>query len=197
MPTRGSDRDDALAGVRDAATSLHLAERGLADSVRRARATGESWAAIGAVLGTSRQNAFKRFGSPRDPRTGETMTPTDHTPAVGETTERVFTLMDAGHYDQLRELMPPDVARVLTRDVVLGTWAAAVAETGNLVRCEDTRVELPGGEPARSSGALGTVVGATTLVCEAGEWHGRAAVGQDGRLLGLLVVPVGAVDLPF
>lgn len=189
-------RDERLDDVRAAATALHLAERGLADAVRRARAAGRSWAAVGDALGTSRQNAFKRFGSPRDPRTGTSMTPSDRRDAVTATTERVFALVDAGDHDQLRELMPADVARVLTRDVVLDTWAGAVAETGNLVRCEDTRVELPGGEPVDAP-VLGTVVGATTLVCEAGEWHGRVAVGQDGEVLGLLVVPPGTSDLPF
>lgn len=189
-------RDERLDDVRAAATSLHLAERGLADAVRRARAAGQSWAAIGGALGTSRQNAFKRFGSPRDPRTGGSMTPSDRTGSVTATTERVFALVDAGDHDRLRELMPDDVARVLTRDAVLGTWAEVVAEIGNLVRCQDTRTELPGGEPVDGA-VLGTVVGATTLVCEAGEWHGRVAVGQDGMVLGLLVVPPGTTDLPF
>lgn len=124
------------------------------------------------------------------------MAPTDPSSAL-TTTEHVFALLDAGRYDDLRALMPDDVARVLTRGAVLGAWADAVAETGNLVRCDDTRVELPGGEPAPAAGVLGTVVGVTTLVCEAGEWQGRAALGQDGRLLGILVVPVGAEGLPF
>lgn len=187
---------DPLVGLRAAATALHLAERALGDAVHRARAAGHSWAAIGDVLGTSRQAAFKRFGAPRDPRTGEPMAATEPDAAVA-TTERVFALLDAGRYDDLRVLMPDDVARVLTRDVVLDTWARAVADAGNLVRCEGTGLELPGGEAVPAGPVLGTVVGATTLVCEAGEWHGRVALGQDGRLLGLLVMPVGATGLPF
>lgn len=188
--------DDPLGGLRSAATALHLAERALADAVHRARASGHSWAAVGAVLGTSRQAAFKRFGAARDPRTGEQMTGSEPDAALA-TTERVFSLLDDGRYDDLRALMPDDVARVLTRDVVLGTWARAVADTGNLVRCEGTSLELPGGEALPPGPVLGTVVGATTLVCEAGEWHGRVALDQGGRVLGLLVAPVGAGDLPF
>ncbi|MDZ5662443.1 hypothetical protein SFC79_11775 [Nocardioides sp. S-58] len=188
--------DDPLDRVRAAATAVHLAERALADAVRRAQAAGHSWAAVGAVLGTSRQAAFKRFGTPRDPRTGRPMAPAD-TAGVVATTESVFAALDAGRYDELRAMMPDDVARVLTRDVVLGAWARAVADTGNLVACRDTVVQLPGGEDAPSAEVLGTVVGATTLVCEAGEWQGRVALGQDGGLLGLLVVPVGADGLPF
>jgi hypothetical protein len=188
--------EDPLARVRSAATSLHLAERALADAVRRAQAAGHSWAAVGAVLGTSRQAAFKRFGTPRDPRTGGAMVRTGRAGVV-ETTERVFAALDAGRHDELCAMMPDDVARVLTRDVLLDVWARAVADTGNLVRCRDTAVELPEGEHAPAGELLGTVVGATTLVCEAGEWQGRVALDQDDRLLGLLVVPPGATDLPF
>lgn len=191
MPDR-----DPLDGVRSAITALHLAERHLTDAVHGARGGGASWAAIGEVLGVSRQAAFKRFGTPRDPRTGELVAPTE-TSSVVASTEQVFALLDAGRYDDLRELMPDDVARVLTRDVLLGVWARAVADTGNLVRCEGTTLELPGGEAVPDGPVLGTVVGVTTLVCEAGEWQGRAALGQGGQLLGLLVAPPGADRLPF
>lgn len=187
---------DPVARVRAAAGALVLAERALVDSVRAARAAGSSWAAIGEVLGTSRQAAFKRFGSPRDPRTGETMAPVTSrdVPAV---VERVFVAIDAGRYDELRAQMPDDVARVLTRDVVLDMWARVVADTGNLVRCEATVVEVPGSEDPTEGAWLGTVVGVTRLVCEAGEWEGRVAVGQDRRVLGVLVVQPGATGLPF
>lgn len=188
--------DAALARVRAAAGALLLAERVLGDSVRRAHAAGSSWADIGAILGTSRQAAFKRFGRPRDPRTGEPMSPVDPSDVL-ETTERVFALLDAGRYDDLRALMPVDVARLLTREVLLDAWARAVADAGNLVRCEGTALQLPGGEEAPDGAVLGTVVGVTRLVCEAGEWEGRVALGQDRRLLGVLVVPVGAADPLF
>ncbi|NUS40335.1 MAG: hypothetical protein HOP97_01700, partial [Terrabacter sp.] len=108
--------------MRSAATAVHLAERALADSVHRAQAAGHSWAAIGSVLGTSRQAAFKRFGTVRDPTTGRPVARTELS-EVAATTERVFGLLDAGRYDELRALMPDDVARVLTRDVLLGAWA--------------------------------------------------------------------------
>ena len=187
---------EPLARVRAASSALALAERAVADSVRLAHDSGHSWAAIGAVLGTTRQAAFKRFGAPRDPRTGEQMDAMDTADVVG-IAERVFTLLDAGDYDALRAQMPDDVARVLSREVVLDVWARVVADTGNLVRCEDTGVELPGGGEVSGDAVLGTVVAVTTLVCEAGEWQGRVAVGHDRRVLGLLVAPLGATDLPF
>lgn len=187
---------EALARVRAAAGALSLAERALADSVQRAHAQGHSWAAVGAVLGTSRQAAFKRFGRPRNPRTGETMAPVDTSDVLG-ITEHVFTAIDAGRYADVRALMPDDVARVLTSEVVLDLWARVVADTGNLVRCEGSALQTPGGGALSEGAWLGTVVGVTTLVCEAGEWEGRVAVGQDRRVLGLLVVEPGAPDLPF
>lgn len=188
--------DDPLERVRSAATAVHLAERALADSVHRAQAAGHSWADIGSVLGTSRQAAFKRFGTVRDPATGGPVARTEVSEVVA-TTERVFDLLDAGRYDELRALMPDDVARVLTRHVLLGAWARAVADTGHLVRCEDTAVELAGGEPVGGEDVLGTAVGITTLVCEAGEWQGRVAVGSGHRLLGVLVAAPGSTGLPF
>jgi hypothetical protein len=188
--------DDPLERVRSAATALGLAEQALADSVHRAHAAGHSWAAIGSVLGTSRQAAFKRFGAVRDPATGRPVARTVLS-GVAATTERVFGLLEAGRYDELRALMPDDVARVLTRDVLLGAWTRAIADTGHLVRCEDTVVELAGGEPVVGSDVLGTAVGVTTLVCEAGEWQGRVAIGSGHRLLGVLVVAPGSSGLPF
>lgn len=124
------------------------------------------------------------------------MTPVDTSDVVG-ITEQVFRAIDGGRYDELSALMPQDVARVLTREVVLDLWARVVADTGNLVQCERTVVQAPGGDALPDGDWLGTVVGVTRLVCEAGEWEGRVALGQDRRVLGLLVVAPGASGLPF
>jgi hypothetical protein len=42
------------------------AEQGLRDAVQAARDAGDSWAAIGAALDTTRQAAFQRFGKSSD-----------------------------------------------------------------------------------------------------------------------------------
>lgn len=172
------------------------AQRQLRDAVVAARAAGHTWAEVGAVLGITRQAAFKRFGGPRDPRTGETMTSTPTTD-LAALTELVFTRLDAGDYDAVRALMPADVAAVLTRDVVLDTWARAVADTGNLETCRGTRIELPDGSPVtEGEPVLGSVIGHTELVCEAGSWVGRVAWDEQRRIAGLLVVAPGS-DYPF
>ncbi len=124
-----------------------------------------------------------------------TTTPTD---GLIEATERVFTRLDAGDYDAIREWMPDDVASVLTREVVLDTWARAVSETGNLERCTGTHLEASDGSAVEAGEAvLGVVIGSTELVCEAGSWVGRVAFDDQGRIAGLLVVPPGTTDLPF
>lgn len=55
-------RDGAeLAKVGAALTALEDAERALTETVRTARDAGHSWTVIAAVLGTSRQNAYRKF----------------------------------------------------------------------------------------------------------------------------------------
>lgn len=122
------------------------------------------------------------------------MTSTD----VATLVERVFHLLDEGDTVTLTGLMSRETADVLTTDSLLDTWARAVAETGPLVEVRGTSVHLPDGSVLPDGErALGTLVGRCDLVCEAGSWAGRVAVDLDGRVVGMLVVPPGATDLPF
>ncbi|KNC19038.1 hypothetical protein AC792_08670 [Arthrobacter sp. RIT-PI-e] len=189
--------DTSLQEVAAAQTRLEQARTDLHEAVIEAR-TQHTWAEIGAVLGMTRQAAFKRFGSPRDPRTGDTMHPAQTTTDLLDTTEKVFRLIDAGDYDALAPMMTKDTAAVLTRELVLGTWAQAVADTGNLVDCRDTRLELPDGTPIDISEAVhGTLIGHTTINCEAGHWVGRVAYNTDRNITGVLIVPPNHGQLPF
>lgn len=192
-------KDDAgLDEVAAAQRRLEQARTQLHEAVTRARAYDHTWAQIGDVLGMSRQAAFKRFGSPRDPRTGESMQPTATTEELVETTERIFRLIDAGDYDTLLPMMSKDTAAVLTRDVVLDTWAQAVTDTGNLTGCRDTGLELPDGTPIGAGDAVhGSLIGHTMIDCEAGQWVGRVAYDPDRHVVGLLVVPPDHGELPF
>lgn len=52
----------ALRAVRDAVLARADAERNLGDAVVRARHEGHSWAAIGAMVGTSGEAARQRYG---------------------------------------------------------------------------------------------------------------------------------------
>lgn len=175
---------------------LEQARTELQTAVTRARARGHTWAQLGAVLGITRQAAFKRFGSARDPRTDGAMTPAAATDDVVELTERVFHLIDAGNYGTLRGLMTEETAAILTQDLVLDTWARAVADTGNLASCSETRIELPDGTPVESGDTvLGSLVGHTVLECEAGHWLGHVEFDPARQITGLLVVPPGHGEL--
>lgn len=188
---------DRLDAARGAARRVETARAELADAVQLARGAGHSWAAIGEALGVSRQAAFKRFGFARDPRTGEPMrrqTPREAT----EIAESAWRLIDAGDYEALAALLHERAREVLDRDKVLDTWAHVVADGGRLESVRDSTVELPDGSSADPSEPYsGTVVVASTLVCEAAEWLGRVAVDADGRITGLVVVPPETADLPF
>lgn len=48
--------------IRAAMAQVEAAEQALAEAVRQARSAGDSWAVIGAALGSSRQAAHERFG---------------------------------------------------------------------------------------------------------------------------------------
>lgn len=189
---------DSLARLAEARRALDRAQQQVVEGVSTARAAGHSWAEIGAALGVTRQAAFKRFGTPRDPRTGETMIPTMTPPEVAALVERVFRLLDDDDITTLTGLMTPDTAQTLTPQVLRETWARAVAENGRLVEVRDTTVHLPDGSVLHDGErALGTVVGRCELACEAGSWAGRVAVDLDGRVVGMLIVPPGTSDLPF
>lgn len=61
----------ALRDIAVAAERRAVAERDIADAVSIARAEGHTWAAIGAMLGTSGEAARQRYGSPVTPANGE------------------------------------------------------------------------------------------------------------------------------
>ena len=100
--------------------------------------------------------------------------------------------------------MSPQAAAVLTPEVLLGTWAQVVADTGRLIQVHPGGVDLPDGTrltPATDVGrperVLGSAVGHVELQCEAGRWLGRVAVDLDGQVVGILVLPPGTTDLPY
>ena len=145
----------------------------------------------------SKQAAYKRFGKPVDPHSGAAITAHGVTSVVA-ITEQVFRCIAAGDHDQLEGLMHPRTVQELPRTEIAAVWAQALAEVGTLEGFSDTHVELPDGTRlAEDDEVLGTVVGATTLQCEAGELVGRVAVTAEGQVVGLLIVPTDHGELPF
>lgn len=183
--------------IRRAHQALEEARRNLDAAVQAARAQGRTWAQIGEELGMTRQAAFKRFGRPVDPSTGDEITPRSVRDVV-DLTERVFALIAAGDYDQLTPLMHPQTLQEIPPALIADTWRKVLTEVGALERCEGTHVELPGGTAIESDEqVVGTVVGATTLECEAGSLHGRVAVSDESLVVGMLLVPTDHGPLPF
>lgn len=187
---------DHLRAVRAADESLAAARTALQQAVDDARDAGESWAAIGVALGSSRQAAFKRFGRPKDPRSGRPMTRREVADLVA-LTDRVFALIARGADDRLRPLIREDAASTLTADLIARTWTDVVGASGDLERCDGTHLETAdGGVLDEGDEVVGSIIGVTTLVCEAGQWCGRVAFDADARITGLLILPPGA-DAPF
>ena len=65
-PQAEDDRDPtSLRQLRDAVLARSDAERSIRDAVAAARSDGQSWAAIGSMLGTSGEAARQRYGHPQ------------------------------------------------------------------------------------------------------------------------------------
>lgn len=65
-PNAEDERDpESLQQLRDAVLARSDAERSIRDAVGAARAGGQSWAAIGSMLGTSGEAARQRYGHPQ------------------------------------------------------------------------------------------------------------------------------------
>ena len=65
-PLAEDERDPAsLKQLRDAVLARSDAERSIRDAVNTARVDGQSWAAIGSMLGTSGEAARQRYGHPQ------------------------------------------------------------------------------------------------------------------------------------
>lgn len=183
--------------LRAAQRALDDAKRALHDAVATARTAGRTWQEIGDALAMSRQAAFKRFGTPTDPVTGETLARRTAS-EIADLTETTFRLIATGDHDALHRMMTPETAAALTSDVIGETWRSALAAVGALERFEATHVELPdGSEVEPGDEVLGITIGATRIVCEAGESVGRVAFDDGVRIIGVLIVPPDHGDLPF
>lgn len=185
--------------IREAQEALDRAKDHLRSTVQQARSTGHTWAEIGHTLGMSRQAAFKRFGEVTNPVNGERITGAPMSiEEVRRTTEQVFELISAGEYDTLEQLIHPEVRDELPSSLIAETWTRLLSEVGSKESHGDTHVVLPAGERINDDDQiLGTVVGVTTLHCEAGEMMGRVALDEQLRVVGLLIVTPDASSVPF
>jgi hypothetical protein len=188
-------RSIAVADEIERASRLQLRRAVLA-----ARANGVSWQVIGDALGTSRQSAFKRFGSPATDSTGEDYPSMPVVDLVART-ENVFHSLNKGDFASVKALMTFTCARALPKKKVMAVWGDVVAATGQLESLSDTVVQTRDGRTIGQqlwNELMGAgVVGQTQLNNEAGEWIGRVAYSSSAKIEGLLIVAPGSTNLPF
>lgn len=117
---------------------------------------------------------------------------------IQQITENAFDLISEGKPDKLQEALHSDVREELNPSLIAETWARVLGEVGAKETYSDTHVELPAGERIEEDeDVVGTVVGVTTLNCEAGELMGRVAIDDQLRIVGILIVPPGHTPLAF
>ena len=189
--------------ILSAQQAIEDAHQQLQDAVLEARANGSTWADIGQVLGFSRQAAFKRFGKPVMPTTGETMSQrsVDQYPDLAQ---RFFTNVANGNEEATMSMLHHRVREELSWDVLSSVWAQALSEQGELEGFENTFVTAPKGTSPEagllqklSRKMLGVAVVVTTIKQEAGELQGRVAFDNDDAIVGVYYLPVGSTDFQF
>ena len=171
----GTDLVHSLAAAR---TLRQLTDEALAVLVASARARGVSWQLIGDALGTSRQAAFQRFGTPIDPRTGMIM----ERKTLPEAADRAVALLAAVATHRWNDAVAdfgPTLTAALKPEGLADAYASVVAVGGALEGQDEPQV-------VALSGA--TVV-EVLLHHEAADFLGRVSFGPDGKIVGLWFLP--------
>jgi hypothetical protein len=90
----------------------------------RPRTAGDrhSWREIGDVLGTSRQAAFRGFGHPADPRTGEPMSD-DISPSAADRAVEIFAWHGEGRWEEILAELDERMRALLNAELMARAWA--------------------------------------------------------------------------
>ncbi len=158
-----------------------LTDEALQLLVSAARERGVPWARIGAALGTTRQAAFQRFGSPVDPRTGAPMERIT-LPGAAEKATAIFTSIAESRWDAAAEGFSPAVRKALGPTGLADAYANTVSLAGNL--------QSQG--PPHTLAMAGVTVVEVPLHHEAADLRGRVSFAGDGSVVGLWFLPASA-----
>ena len=193
---------DPLTHIHHCMQAISLAEHQLEDAVTQARIAGHSWADIGKALNVSRQAAFRRFGTVRNPFTGGTMAPktTTHLPDISD---QLIRHIARGEENETMNMLDPGVRDDLPWSVISQVWTEILTDLGELQEItEQTVVPIKGNPETDAIDTLtakniGTAVVASTLRHEAGELTSRIAISRDGTVVGVLFLPTDVTDYQF
>jgi hypothetical protein len=167
-----------LSEVGKALRKVREAEAVLKDTVDAARAAGHTWQEVGAVLGTSRQAAFQRFGRPVDPATGASMADLRLPDAIDRAEELVAELIGC-QWQEVRRDFDDRMREAVGEDELRLAWAQVASTVG--------RYEGAGEAYARSTDDYTIVY--MPLSFEAGERTVLVTYRDDGRVAGLWIRP--------
>lgn len=193
---------DPLTRIQHCMQSISLAEHELEDAVAQARAAGHSWAEVGKALNVSRQAAFKRFGTVRNPFTGETMAPKPTT-QLPEISDQLIRHIARGEETETMDTLDPGVRDALPWSVISQVWTEILTDLGELQDITEQTVVPIKGDPASdaiealTAKNIGTAVVASRLRHEAGELISRIAISREGTVVGILFLPSDATDYQF
>jgi hypothetical protein len=171
--------EDPMVALAAAHQRVRDAQGRLQRAVEAARAAGRTWHEIGAVLGTTRQAAFQRFGRPVDPRTGAVMADSIPPGAVDHAVT-VFGELAAGRPEEVRRGFTDTLRSALDADRLAAVWAQLIGAAGAYEGV---------GEPYAYQAGDFTVV-EVPLLFEAGEATGQVSFSADGKVAGLFLRPV-------
>lgn len=175
----GTDLVHSLATAR---TLRQLTDEALAGLVASARARGVSWQLIGDALGTSRQAAFQRFGTPIDPRTGMIMERQKTLPEAADRAVALLAAVAAHRWNDAVADFGPTLTAGLSPDDLADAYASAVAVGGALEGQDEPQVVA----------LAGATVVEVVLHHEAADFLGRVSFGPDGKIVGLWFLPAPA-----
>lgn len=142
--------------------------------VVQARSAGATWQDVGDVLGTTRQAAFQRFGSPRAQKEEFVDAGIEHPDAKAV---EVFTKYTSEDWS-LRDEFDSNMSERLSEDLLASGWAHVTQQLGAFERMGNPEVQT----------VQGHAVVDLPLFFERAEMKGRVAFDGEGKIAGLFIL---------
>lgn len=166
----------ALLGVAKAQALLGVVDDALRALVRTSRAQGNTWAEIGALLRTTRQAAFQRFGTSAEelPFEGAGMTTDEALDRAGVLFRELYP---SERWSEMRAQFDERMLD-LSEEMLAAGWQQLTAEVGEFKSAEKGSAQMIGEH----------IVVDVPLTFAQSAMKGRAAYNPDGTLAGLFIL---------